>query len=202
MKKILIMDDKEALLHQLQTTITKFEVLTTKTIEEAVQILETKDVSFFVVDLDLGTEKTGEVAYDLIFSKGKSIPAIVLTGNEISPDMQKYLIGMGFSEIISKNDPTVTRISDAVEAAAIRILEDCAARILQVRKKVIRLEIGGNPLMYNKKFKSIIEWIESIANCNHIADNMSEEKEISQLIIDLCNVMKRRSNEYLFPQNE
>ena len=202
MKKILIMDDKDSLLRQLQTTITKFEVLTTKTVEDAATILKTEDVSFFVVDLDLGYERTGETAYDLIFSQGKSIPAIVLTGNEVSPEMKKYLLDMGFSAIIGKNDPAVTRISDAVEEAALRILEDCAERILQVRKNVERLQIEGKPLLYNSQFKSTMEWINSIANCNHVANNMKEEKEISQLIIRMCNAIERRNRDYVFPTYE
>lgn len=201
MKKILIMDDKEDLLHKLQTTITMFDVLTTKTVEGAVKILESEDISFFVVDLDLGYEKTGEVAYSLIFSKGRSIPAIVLTGKEVPPQMREYLMNMGFSDILSKNDPS-GRMSDAIESAAKRILESCAERILQIRKNVNRLEIGGKPLSYNGELRSIEEWIDSISNCNHIADDMKEEKELKQLIIKICNAIRRRVDDYDYPHIE
>jgi len=199
MKKILIMDDNEDLLRQLETTITKFEVVTTKTVEEAVQILESQDISFFVVDLDLGYEKTGEIAYDLIFSKGKSIPAIVLSGKEITDKMREYLLEMGFSSILTKEHPE-KRVSDLVEEEAQRILDDCAERIKQVRKNVERLRIGGKPLSYNGQFKSIDDWIKSIANCNHTADDMKEEMKLKTLIINVCRAMRKRIDEYEFDE--
>lgn len=186
MKKILLMDDNAALLDRLSTTITKFTVITAKTVEEAVQIVESQDISFFVVDLDLGSELTGEIAYDLIFSKGKSIPAIVFSGTEISDSMNSYLEKKGFSAIISKDDPNKSS-SDLIEEEVERILNSCADRILQVKRTVETFAVGENPLLYLGSFRSINEWIRSIEECNHVANDMEEEGELKDLIIQYIN---------------
>jgi len=190
-KKILILDDNEKLLGRLETNITKFEVIPSQDLDDAINKLKTHDIAFIAVDYDLGSEKTGDILYEMLFESGKSIPAMVFSGKDLSAGTQRYLDKKGFSKIISKVDEKGT-VSELIEESAEKILEDCKARVYHVQKKVEFIGNGDHPLQYNNNVKTIDEWIESMAKCNHSDD---EEKELKELIIKHClAILRRKSN--------
>ncbi len=189
MKKILVLDDNEKLLLRVKENITKFEVIPANTIDAAIEKLKSEKISFIAVDYDLGQDKTGDILYDLLFESGKSIPAMVFSGKDLSEGTKKYLEDKGFSKIISKADVEGSP-SKLLEKAAEQILKDCRSRIYQVQKKVEVIGNGGNPLKIGDEVKTIREWIESVAKCNHSEE---EEEQIKDLIIQNCLALVKRS---------
>lgn len=182
MKKILVLDDNEKLLRRVKENITKFEVIPVSTIEEAIEKLKSENISFIAVDYDLGGNKTGDILYELLFQSGKSIPAMVFSGKDLSEGTKKFLDEKGFSKIISKADVEDSP-SKLLEKSAEQILKDCRARIYQIQKKVKIIGNGGNPLKIGDEVKTIGEWIESVAGCNH---SEGEEEQIKALIVQNC----------------
>ena len=192
MKKMLIMDDNLSMLKLLKKNITEFEVITAKEIDVAVDIIIKCDIDFFVVDLNLGYSTTGEISYDKLFQIGKSIPAIVLTGQDLPRNKKTDLRDMGFSKIISKHG--IKSISEIIEMEAKRILDDCDERIRHIRSNMNLVDSKDQNLEYKSQKKTIGEWIKEMAECKHEKD----ENELRQLIIDIINVHRVRSDDYKF----
>lgn len=189
-KKILILDDNETLLVRLQENITKFEVVTSSDLDDAIEKLKTQDILFIAVDYDLGNDKTGDILSDLLFKSGKSVPAMVFSGKDLSEGTKKFLDDKGFSKIISKVEDQGT-VSELIEQSAEEILESCASRVYDVRKRVEMVGNGHYPLKFGEEFKTISEWINELAKCNYA----KSEKELKELIIAHClALLKRQGN--------
>ena len=193
-KKILILDDNEKLLKRLKENISEFEVIDCQEIEDAAEKLMSEKVSFIAVDYDLGNDRTGDILYELLFQSGKSIPAMVFSGKELSEGTKKFLDSKGFSKILSKIDTQGTP-SELIEKAANEILQDCQARIYQIRKKVGMIGNGELPLQYGQRVMTINEWIESIGNCEPSPD---DEDELKRLIIENCLAIIKRQSDHDF----
>lgn len=190
---ILILDDNAALLKRLSENISDFDVLTSQTIEDAIAILKTTDISFIAVDYDLGNAKTGDILYDLLFEGGKTVPAIVFSGKELSDDSISYLQKKGFSKILSKVDDQEESISVLITKAAKDIMGNCKERAFHVEMKVSALGVGDHPIAFGIHVKIIDEWIEDLKNCEIQED---QENALKELIIEHCNIYDIRQGMY------
>ena len=194
MKKILIMDDKNRLVQNLKKSIQKYEVVSCERINEAVNILCNEDISIFVVDLNLGySEDDGDIAYDKLFDTGKSIPAIILTGQELPEDEKNRLLDKGFSKIISKYERG--SISKSLTSAIDEIVGNCIELMKHPRSRMRMLGAENHNLMYNGNTKTIDEWINSIINWDFEEEDASKLKN---LIIKLLIAYGIRKDDYGF----
>jgi len=190
---ILILDDNEVLLKRLSKNISEYTVIASKTIEEAFDALKREDVSFIAVDYDLGHSKTGDILYDLLFKSGKTIPAIVFSGKELTDESQVYLKQKGFSKILSKVDDEEESLSDLIVKAAKEILDSCIERTFHVEMKSKILGVGNHPIAFGKYVKTIDEWIEALKNCEI---QKEQEKDLKERIIEHCNIYDTHQGMY------
>ena len=194
--KMLILDDNEDLLRALQVTIQKYEVLTATTLDEAADLARAVDVSFLVADIRLREGKSGHHIFELLFSRGKVVPGIVITAFEIGHDTRSELLYIGVSKVVKKAGSGLGR---EIGAAADAILADHRKRLAQLTTKVENLEIGNAVLSHHGEKKSIKDWLECIfaGNCS-----LAEENALKDLMVQACNRTSRPDGDsgYRFPE--
>lgn len=193
---MLILDDNEDLLRALRVTIQKYEVLTATTLDEAADLARAVDVSFLVADIRLREGKSGHHIFELLFSRGKVVPGIVITAFEIGQDTRSELLYIGVSKVVKKGGFGLGR---EIGAAADAILADHRKRMAQLTTKVENLEIGNAALPHHGEKKSIKDWLEYIfaGNCS-----LAEENELKDLMVQACNRASRPDADsgYRFPE--
>ena len=179
--KMLILEDCDMMLENLQIAITRYEVVPAQTIDEALDLLETKNISFIVTDIKLKGSDRGYQLFRRLFSNGKLIPGIVMTGYEVTPAMHKELMeDVGVTEVIQKD--SVVDISAAIEDRADEILTDKNEQLIQLTNKVNGCGIMDAPLEGNSG--SIRDGLNDISagKCS-----IEEENEIIDTIMQACN---------------
>ena len=178
--KMLILEDCEIMLQNLEIAITKYDVIPAQTLDEAIELIETKNISFIVTDIKLKEADKGYQLFERLFSNGKLIPGIVMTAFVVEPDMQKELSRIGVTRVIQKND--FTDMSDVLESIADEILNDETKRLTQLTNKVREFKLLDKPFGQGKG---------SIRDClNGVLDGKysdEDEQKTIDYIMQRCN---------------
>ena len=178
--KMLVLDDYEITLQNLKIAITKYDVIPAQTLDEAIKLIETKNISFIVTDIKLKEADKGYQLFERLFSNGKLIPGIVMTAFVVEPYMQKELSHIGVTRVIQKND--FTDMSDVLESVADEILTDKTKRLIQLTNKAKGFGLLDKPSGHDKG--SIRDCLSGVLDGKH---SNEEEKEIIDHIIKRCN---------------
>ena len=143
---------------KLDTTVCSFNVITSSTIKEAFDIINSQNVDIFAIDLELKDDERGDVAFDELFFKGKAIPAIVVSGVIMSQKVLKELKSKGIAKIVTKGKGDGTE-SERIAKAACTVLDSPSMRILQIRKHVAFTKVSNNTILHNRAAKTVDEWL-------------------------------------------
>jgi len=188
--KMLILEDCEIMLQNLQMAITKYEVLPAQTLEEALRLVETKEISFIVTDIRLKGTDRGYQLFERLFSNGKLIPGIIMTAFVVTPAMQEELSRIGVTDWIQKG--VSVDLSDALENAADEILTDKKKQLIQLTNKAKGFGLMDKPLGHGRG--SVRDCLNSIWE-----GKCPNENEIIDLIIKACNRLGRPDDRDLPP---
>ena len=191
--KMLILDDCEALLRKLEVAITKYEVIRATTIEGAMGVIETKDISFIVADIRLRDGENGHRLFEQLFSKGKLVPGIVMSAFVVSQSVRNELSYIGVTEVIQKEG---IGLDDAIENAAEKILTDGRKQLTQLTNKVTKFGLWDALLARNGgSIKDALNYVWD-------GDCSAEERiGILDAIIQECNKTSRLDDrDYPFPE--
>lgn len=143
--RMLILEDCSMMLQNLQIAITKYEVVPAQTIDEALNLLKTKNISFIVTDIRLRGPDRGYQLFRRLFSNGKLIPGIVMTAYEVTPAIRKELReDIGVTEVMQKD--SVVDVSAAIEDRADEILTNKNKQLIQLTNMVNGCGIMNAPL--------------------------------------------------------
>ena len=180
--KILILDDHEPLLEKLRLTITKYEVVPATNLDEALKLIQMKDVSFIVADIRLGDSNEGHYIFERLFSSGKLVPGIIITGFVIDQRLNKELLDMGVTEVVEKRG---IDLGEVIEQTADRILTNKTLMLAQLTNKVRKFGLWDAPLDGGEKIKDVLNKI--------FAGNYPHEDEGTwiDLIHQRCNRLNR-----------
>lgn len=198
-KKMLILDNDIPLLKKLKINIKKYEVVTTTDVSKAVNlVLHDDDISFIVADIKLKHGKKGYRAFSQLFSKGKSVPGMVMTAFALASRDKQYLEKMGIDTVIEKTGPR-DPLSSRLEKKADQILRDRKKRFYPVTKKIQEYHLQGHLLKYKGRSLTIEKWIKEIMNGKH---STKKEEELKSLMVNTCNnrLNRDRDDDYGFPQ--
>lgn len=190
---MLILEDCNMMLQNLQIAITRYEVVPAQTIDEALDLLETKNISFIVTDIRLRGADTGYRLFKRLFSNGKLIPGIVITAYEVTPAMQKELTNdIGVTEVLQKD--SVVDISAAIEDRADEILTDENMKLAQLTNMVNGYGIMDTPLDGNGG--RIRDGLDAIytGKCS-----VEEKNKIIDAIMQACNRLSHPDDRELPP---
>ena len=189
--KMLILDDCERLLRKLQVAITKYEVISATTIEEAVRVIETNDVSFIVADIRLKDGKIGHRLFEQLFSRGKLVPGVVMTAFVVRQSVRNELLHIGVTEVIHKEG---VDLEVAIEDTASKILTDEKKQLVQLTNKVSKLGLWDAPCGGKDSIKDALNYLWD-GNCS-----IEERDSMLDEMIQACNRTSRLDNNvYPFP---
>ena len=191
--KMLILEDCDMMLQNLQIAITRYEVVPAQTIDEALGLLETKNISFIVTDIRLKERDRGYHLFRRLFSNGKLIPGIVMTAYEVTPAMQKELTDdIGVTVVLQKD--SVVDISAAIEDRADEILTDKHKQLIQLTNKVNGCGVMDAPL--ESYSGSIRDGLNDIFDGKCSAE---EENARINTIMQICNRLNHPDDRELPP---
>ena len=190
---MLILDDCEALLRKLEVAITKYEVIRATTLEEAMGVIETKDISFIVADIRLRDGENGHHLFEQLFSKGKLVPGIVMSAFVVSQSVRNELSYIGVTKVIQKEG---IGLDDAIEDAAEKILTDSRKQLIQLTNKVTKFGLWDTLLAGNDgSIKDALNYVWD-GGCS-----AEERIGILDAIIQKCNKASRLDDrDYPFPE--
>ena len=190
--KMLILDDCEALLRKLEVAITKYEVIRATTLEEAMRVIEMKDISFIVADIRLRDGENGHHLFEQLFSKGKLIPGIVMTAFVVNQSVRNELSYIGVTEVIQKEG---IGLDDAIEDAAERILTDDRKQLVQLTNKVAGFGLWDALAGNGGSIKDALNYVWD-GDCS-----AEKRNSILDAIIQKCNKASRLDDsDYPFPE--
>lgn len=190
---MLILEDCDMMLQNLQIAITRYEVVPAQTIDEALGLLETKNISLIVTDIRLKGRDRGYQLFRRLFSNGKLIPGIVMTAYEVTPAMRKELTeDIGVTEVMQKD--SVVDISAAIEDRADEILTDKRQQLIQLTNMVNGCGIMDAPL--ESYSSSIRDGLNDIFDGKCSAE---EENARINTIMQVCNRLSHPDDRELPP---
>jgi len=197
-KKILILDDNKLLLFELQVNISKFDVITAETIEEAMRKLQKNDITFIVADIRLKKGKKGQEIFNKLFKKGKSIPGIVFSAYALTESVIEELTDYGIIHFIEKTGDK-KRLSQRIESEAIKLLNDPKMRFFAVSQKINQLGLLDTKIGRGTGKVTLKKKLDQIYRRKY---NIAEENKIKEEMIKICNhyLLPERGRPNPFPQ--
>lgn len=179
---MLILDDCASLLTKLRINIRKYDVVPATTLDEAIESLRKRAISFIVADIKLGQGKIGYEIFNYLFSTGTYAPGIVFTGYVVQSETKEKLRMMGISVIIEKG--AKGRLSSLIEDAATRILASHEERLSVLTAKTRNLGLGKWMIDYGTEKRTIDDWLTDM---NAGKYSLDKEKMLIDLMVQACS---------------
>ena len=194
--RILIVDDEPGFLEKARRNIKKFEVVTALTIPDAVRIISNGGISLIVADIKLKGDARGYAIFDELFHRGESIPAILITGNELRDDDEEYFSSRGAIRTLKKGGGKGT-LSARIEETATVILDDENSPFVLFERRIRNEELECENMAHAGSTAEISEWLAVAKKETSVEERIVILKKIAVV----CNkyMQHRDSTDYVFP---
>ena len=194
--RILIVDDEPGFLEKAKRNIKKFEVVTAPAIPDAVRIISNGGISLIVADIKLKGDARGYEIFDELFHSGESIPAILITGNELRDDDEEYFSSRGAIRTLKKGGGKGT-LSARIEGAATVILDDENSPFVLFERRIRQEKLEYQNMTHAGSTAEISEWLAAAKK----ETSVEERAVILKKVAAVCNkyMQHRDSTDYVFP---